>query len=230
MSNSINRREVLLRAGAATALTALGTGPARSGVPGVPSSPFDADSTAAEVTAGIDLSGKTILITGVNSGLGLETMRVLAMRGAHLLGAARTQEKADSACQSVAGKTTPVVCELADFQGVVACAKRVKGTRVTSNSVHPGVINTNINRNYSAFMKFVADYIGPFFMKSIAQGAATSCYVVTRPDLASTNGRYFEDCQAVAPSGYMEDDAMAARLWKKSVELTKLCLPASSAQ
>ena len=265
MSNMVNRREVLLRAGAAAALTALGTGPALSVVPGVPSSPFDADSTAAEVTAGIDLSGKTVLITGVNSGLGLETMRVLAMRGAHVLGAARTQEKADSACQSVAGKTTPVVCELADFQGVVACAtrvkalgkpidvvicnaavseipelrqvngiemhfavnhlghfilvnqllaslraadqgrvvvlsstirkqasetgiefdnlsgkhdydpgrayaqtklaaglfsyelaKRLKGTRVTSNSVHPGVINTNINRNYSAFMKFVA--------------------------------------------------------------------------
>lgn len=75
-----------------------------------------------------------------------------------------------------------------------------------------------------------ADYIGPFVMKSIAQGAATSCYVATRPDLASTSGRYFEDCQAVAPGGYMEDDAMAGRLWKKSVELTKLYLPASSAQ
>ena len=60
------------------------------------------ESTAEEVTEGLDLSGKTYLITGCNSGLGLETARVLALRGAHIVGTARTQEKAESALASVA--------------------------------------------------------------------------------------------------------------------------------
>ena len=54
---------------------------------------FGYASTAEEVTEGLDLSGKRILITGINSGLGLESGRVLAMRGAHVIGAARTLEK-----------------------------------------------------------------------------------------------------------------------------------------
>lgn len=123
MTRPLSRREVLLRAGAAVC-TATRVVPAFADMPGVPHGPFDADSTAEEVTAGIDLTGKTAFITGVNSGLGYETMRVLAMRGAHVLDAARTQEKAEKACRSVAGKTTPFVCELSDFQGVAECAKK----------------------------------------------------------------------------------------------------------
>ena len=91
-----------------------------------PRSPFNRRSTAEQVTAGIDLTGKTALITGCNSGLGLETMRVLAMRGAHVIGAARTQEKAADACAGIKGKTTPVACELSDFASVATCADEVK--------------------------------------------------------------------------------------------------------
>jgi WW domain-containing oxidoreductase len=58
---------------------------------------FGYSSTAEEVTAGLSLAGKTILVTGCNSGLGFETMRVLALRGARVLGAARTEAKARSA-------------------------------------------------------------------------------------------------------------------------------------
>jgi NAD(P)-dependent dehydrogenase (short-subunit alcohol dehydrogenase family) len=74
------------------------------------------------VTAGLDLSGKTALVTGCNSGIGHETMRVLALRGAHVLGAARTAEKAEAACASIDGRATPLVVELTDFAGIVAAA------------------------------------------------------------------------------------------------------------
>ena len=75
---------------------------------------FGYGSTAEEVTAGHSLDGKTYLLTGCNSGLGLETLRVLALRGAHVIAAARTLEKARAACATVKGRTTPVACELAE--------------------------------------------------------------------------------------------------------------------
>ena len=88
--------------------------------------PFNAQSTAEDVTAGLNLDGKTILVTGCNSGLGLETMRVLAMRGAHVLGTARTSAKAERACASVEGHAAPYVIELSDYDSVVACAEQVR--------------------------------------------------------------------------------------------------------
>jgi NAD(P)-dependent dehydrogenase (short-subunit alcohol dehydrogenase family) len=84
---------------------------------------FDASSTAEEVTAGLDLSGKTMLVTGCNSGIGFETMRVLALRGAHVLGTARNAEKAETACANVEGKATPLVMELTDYDSVLRCAE-----------------------------------------------------------------------------------------------------------
>tara|TARA_R110002072_G_scaffold121598_1_gene255484 strand:- start:201 stop:1220 length:1020 start_codon:yes stop_codon:yes gene_type:complete len=91
----------------------------------LPVGPYNASSTAEEVTRGMDLSGKTALVTGCNSGIGHETMRVLAQRGAHVFGTGRTLAKAQEACDSVSGKTTPVALELTDFDSCIACAKSV---------------------------------------------------------------------------------------------------------
>ncbi|HJL38617.1 MAG TPA: SDR family NAD(P)-dependent oxidoreductase [Polyangiaceae bacterium LLY-WYZ-15_(1-7)] len=87
---------------------------------------FGYASTAEEVTAGVDLGGKTILITGVSSGLGQESARVLAARGATILGAARTREKAEAACREIGG-AVPLACELADPASVRACVAEAKG-------------------------------------------------------------------------------------------------------
>jgi NAD(P)-dependent dehydrogenase (short-subunit alcohol dehydrogenase family) len=89
---------------------------------------FGALSTAEEVTAGLDLSGTTAVITGCNSGIGYETMRVLALRGAHVIGTARTSEKAREACSNVVGKASPAVLELSDFDSVRDCAREIHGT------------------------------------------------------------------------------------------------------
>jgi NAD(P)-dependent dehydrogenase (short-subunit alcohol dehydrogenase family) len=91
-----------------------------------PFSMFDADSTAEQVTQGLDLAGKTYAITGANSGLGFETMRVLALRGAHVIGIARSMDKAEEACSSVAGQTTPAFLDLGDFESVVNCASMIR--------------------------------------------------------------------------------------------------------
>src|SRR5690242_19854838 len=89
-------------------------------------SAFGAQSTAEEVTAGLDLKGMTAVVTGCNSGIGFESMRVLALRGAHLIGTARTQDKGRDACGKVSGRATPVVLELSDFKSVVSCTDRIR--------------------------------------------------------------------------------------------------------
>jgi NAD(P)-dependent dehydrogenase (short-subunit alcohol dehydrogenase family) len=87
---------------------------------------FGYGSTAEQVTEGLDLSGQHILVTGCNSGLGLEAMRVLALRGATVIGAARTLDKATAACDSVEGSTIPVACELEEPTSVLACVQAVR--------------------------------------------------------------------------------------------------------
>ena len=77
------------------------------------------------------LDGKVAIVTGCNSGLGYETMRVLALRGAHVIGTGRTLEKAQKACQSVAGKTTAVALELSNLQSAVDCAQAIGALNLT---------------------------------------------------------------------------------------------------
>lgn len=144
----LSRRQILTGTSALVATTALaGCGSDGEEEPvlrpdDVPMSSFGAETTAEEVTAGMDLSGKTAVITGCNSGLGYETMRVLAMRGAHVFGIARSMEKAKEACDSVEGATTPFVCDLANFDTVAACSEAigVTGTPVDMLILNAGVM------------------------------------------------------------------------------------------
>jgi len=123
-----NRRKFLQLSGASVALSALGSCSGAKQVPteGVPRSSFGEESTAEEVTAGIDLNGKLAVVTGCTSGIGFETMRVLAMRGAYVVGTSRSLDKAQAACARVKGVTSPVQLELSDLDSVVACANAIR--------------------------------------------------------------------------------------------------------
>jgi WW domain-containing oxidoreductase len=89
---------------------------------------FGYATSAEEVTRGIDLSGRTILLTGCNSGIGLETLRALALRGARVIATGRTADKARDACAAVAAgrDTLPLACDLGDPPSVRACVAAVK--------------------------------------------------------------------------------------------------------
>ncbi|MEP7051948.1 MAG: SDR family oxidoreductase [Pseudomonadota bacterium] len=280
-------------------------------------------STAEEVTQGIALKGKNFLVTGATSGLGLETVRVLAQRGARVFATGRTLEKAAAAAHRVPGVIVPLACELADpgsIRGCVAALKkegvaldaiianagimalpelkqafgyelqfftnhighfilitellsqlrddgrvvvlssgahkaapkvgidfenltgargynawqaygqsklanllfskelatRLKGTSKTANSLHPGVIKTELSRNMSPVVALALGAASPIAFKSIPEGAATQCYVATRPELASVSGQYFSDCNVAEPSKLARDAALATRLWEES--------------
>ena len=296
-----------------------------------PVSPFSAKSTAEEVTLGLDLTGKTAVVTGCNSGLGYETMRVLAMRGAHVIGTGRNLEKASKACSSVSGKTTPVALELSNFDSIIECAdtiaelnlpidilvcnagintfsdlelvngvertfvvnhlghfvlvnqlmpfikkseesrvvhvssrsaymqapktgidfdnlkgegafdyweaygrsklanalfslelsSRLKGSSVTSNALHPGLVQTNIARNAPVVLRTAFDWFGGLISKTPEEGAATQVYVATNPNINGVSGAFFEDCNAVTVSGdhHIFNKSMAERLWSVSEEM-----------
>ncbi len=84
--------------------------------------------TAEEATAGCDLTGKTMLVTGCNSGLGLQTIRALALRGARVVATARTVEKAREACGGLEGDFLALSCELSDPASVRACVAAVRSS------------------------------------------------------------------------------------------------------
>lgn len=134
---------------------------------GVPLSTFDSNATAEEVTAGIDLSGRTAVVTGCNSGIGFETMRVLALRGAHVIGTARSLEKGEEACSNVTGRATPVALELNDFNSVVAAAAEI---RQLSSIVDILVCNAGImelpelEQVYGIEKQFVVNHLGHFLL------------------------------------------------------------------
>jgi WW domain-containing oxidoreductase len=287
---------------------------------------FGYASTAEEVTEGVSLDGKTMLVTGCNSGLGLETMRVLALRGARVVGTARTALKAKEACDSVKGSTVPLACELSDPASVRACvaevkkralmldaivcnagimalpkperahgyelqfftnhighfmlvtglldrltetarivmlsssahtrapeggirfddldaskdytpwgnygqskianllfakelARRFEGTKKTANAVHPGVIQTNLGRHMNPVARLVFGTLGPLFLKTIPQGAATEVFVAASPKVAGISGEYFADCNVATPRADATDAELAKKLWAKSEEI-----------
>jgi WW domain-containing oxidoreductase len=128
---------------------------------------FGYASSAEDVTAGLSLTGKTILITGCNSGLGFEAMRVLAMRGAHIVGAARTAEKATAAGKQVTGKVTGVACELSDPKSVRACVETVKGLGVKLDVIiaNAGIMALpKLKQAFGYELQFFTNHIGHFIL------------------------------------------------------------------
>ncbi len=102
---------------------------------GMDATRFDKRSTAEQVLAGLDLTGRVFLVTGCASGIGFETMRALAGRGGHVIGTGRTLQRAAEACGRVAGPTTPVACDQEDFAAVAAAAVVVRQLGLTLDAI-----------------------------------------------------------------------------------------------
>jgi WW domain-containing oxidoreductase len=282
--------------------------------------------TALEATEGCDLTGKTMLVTGCNSGIGLETARALARRGARVIATARTIEKAQAACAALEGQLVPLALELSEPASVRACVAAVKSSAApldaivcnagvmsiptpqqrfgwelhlftnhighfilvtglldrlapagrvvvtgsnahrrappggidfdhlsgergyvpmqaygvsklanvlfarelarrlgsggrTSNTLHPGVIATNIVRTMSAPARAAFRILAPLALKTPAQGAATQAYLAASPAVAKVTGAYYADCNPSDTTPLGRDMALAARLWEASEAL-----------
>lgn len=97
-------------------------------------------------------------------------------------------------------------------------AKRLAGTSATANSLHPGAVATNIGVDRdTGFGKAVHAMMRPFFLTA-AQGADTTVFLASSPDVQAVSGEYFYR-RAIAPvSTRAKDDALARQLWDWSEE------------
>lgn len=307
---------------------------------------FGAQSTADDVLEGKDLSGKTVFVTGGNSGLGQETARAMAAKGAHVVIAGRDQAKLDEAKAAIESEVAganveTIVGDLGSLDSIRACGKEANerfdkidilinnagvmacpyaettdgfemqfgtnhlghfaltkqlmplvekgqdkrivnlssrghhfapvnledpnfdnreydkwasyGQAKTANvlfsvglekrfgdksihayAVHPGGIQTNLGRHLTeediaALMARVTTNDEEFAWKTIPQGAATTCWAATAPELEGKGGLYCEDCHVAENDdqssdggvrSYAIDPATADRLWTLSEEMT----------
>jgi NAD(P)-dependent dehydrogenase (short-subunit alcohol dehydrogenase family) len=299
---------------------------------------YSRKTTAEQVSEGVDLSGRNALVTGANTGLGMETARVLALRGAHVTMACRDMEKAEQARRAIVASAPGVIdagridlleldlnClartresarvftdsgrplhllvnnagimipmerrtedgfeahfginHLAHFlftnllvdalqaagrSRVVVLASSAMGmatltpaledlnwkerkfsgfrsygdsklmnamfarefnrrhgkSGIVANALHPGVIATELARDQSLPFMLLGIFALPF-MKSVAQGAATTLHVATSPEYQMRGGLYFGDCREKTPENKLAlDDKVCQAVWERSCELT----------
>jgi NAD(P)-dependent dehydrogenase (short-subunit alcohol dehydrogenase family) len=98
-------------------------------------------------------------------------------------------------------------------------ARRMAGTGITANCLHPGVVNTRLGDEGTGFTSAVFRLIKTFAI-SPEKGAETIVYLASSDEVAKTTGLYFYKCKPVKPSKLAQDDAVAERLWTETAKLS----------
>lgn len=87
---------------------------------------------------------------------------------------------------------------------------------VTANSVHPGIVKTRLSRDRDGLISDLVFFLGSKLLKSIPQGASTTCYVAAHPNLKNISGKFFADCNEASASNMANDTDKALELWRNS--------------
>jgi NAD(P)-dependent dehydrogenase (short-subunit alcohol dehydrogenase family) len=117
--------------------------------------------------------------------------------------------------------------KLANIYFTTELARRLAGTGVTANCLHPGTVATGYGRDGDArgALALGLKLSAPFFL-SPEKGARTSVYVASAAELAEVTGRYFVRCRVATPSKSAQDQKAAQRLWGESEKLVAEHAPA----
>ncbi len=110
--------------------------------------------------------------------------------------------------------------KLANVLFTYELARRLAGTSVTANALHPGVVRTSLGaEDPGVVQRLFVPFTRPL-MKDPARGAATSIHLASAPGLEQVTGRYFAGSKPRRSSKRSYDEAAAARLWQVSADLT----------
>ena len=128
---------------------------------------FNFHSTAEEVTEGLDLTGQNWLVTGCNSGLGKESIRVLALRGANIIGLARTKAKAEQSFDDLGISGTAIDCDLAELNSVHAATQQIKalGIQLKGIIANAGIMALpTLQQKNGIELQFYTNHVGHFLL------------------------------------------------------------------
>jgi NAD(P)-dependent dehydrogenase (short-subunit alcohol dehydrogenase family) len=122
--------------------------------------------------------------------------------------------------RSYSGQRAYNQSKLANVLFTYELARRLEGTGVTATVLHPGVVRTAFGREDTGrLLRLMFPLVTPF-MKTPEQGAATSIYLASSPEVAGATGAYFANRRPKRSSKLSYDLDLARRLWDVSAELT----------
>jgi NAD(P)-dependent dehydrogenase (short-subunit alcohol dehydrogenase family) len=101
-------------------------------------------------------------------------------------------------------------------------ARRLSGTGVTANCLHPGFVNSRFGDNNPGLVGIGTRIAKQIFAIPPERGAETSVYLASSPDLEGKSGGYYDQCAPKTPSPEAQDDAAARRLWEESARIAGL--------
>jgi NAD(P)-dependent dehydrogenase (short-subunit alcohol dehydrogenase family) len=124
--------------------------------------------------------------------------------------------------RSYSGQRAYSQSKLANILFTNELARRLQGSGVTANSVHPGVVRTNFaSEDQAAFFQVISPLVRPF-LKTPTQGARTPIYLASSLDVEAITGQFFANRKPKAPSKVAGDVDVTARLWRVSTDLVGL--------
>ena len=127
--------------------------------------------------------------------------------------------------QSYSGMGVYGRSKLANVLFTYELARRLEGSGVTTNCLHPGVVRSGFGQNNGGLIALVfksAYTLMTPFTKSNAQGAETSIYLASSPEVEGVTGKYFVDSEETPSSPASHDEEAARRLWEISEQMTGL--------
>jgi WW domain-containing oxidoreductase len=191
---------------------------------------FGRRSTADQVLAGIDLSGKRIVVTGCNAGIGLQSMNAFAANGATVIGLARTIESAREACAAASPLCIPVGCELTDLESIAGAVRAIRAFEFPLDAIvaNAGVANlASLATRYGVEMHFLANHIGHFaLVNGLAGllrdngGRAVIVSSAAAIDAAPSEGIMFDNLDGrrfYEPSAFYAQSKLANALFAKEL-------------
>ncbi|CRL05417.1 CLUMA_CG017987, isoform A [Clunio marinus] len=114
------------------------------------------------------------------------------------------------------------VSKIANIMFAIELAKRLQGTGITVNSLHPGVIYSGIWRNVPFPMTIGLTFLNYCFFKTVVEGAQTTIMLACSEELNGVTGKYFSDCKECELQPYVTISEDHKRLWDVSIKIVKL--------